>query len=51
MYMTRAGLDAAELELRYRDSVVLPVHWGWVAREEWKLWAAIQELQRKVDDV
>ena len=32
MYMTRSGLDAAELELRCYDSAVMSAHWGWAAR-------------------
>ncbi len=43
MCMTRAGLDAAELELRGHDSAVVPA----------QLWIVIlqQQQQQQVDDV
>jgi hypothetical protein len=52
MCMTRSDLDAAELELRYHDSAVMPAHWWWAAKGEWKLWIVVlQQRQRQVDDV
>ena len=51
MCMTRSDLDAAELELRYHDSAVMPARRG-AARGEWKLWIVIlQQRQQQVDDV
>lgn len=48
MCMTRAGLDAAEWELRGHDSAVMSVYWPWVARGEW---IVILQRQREDDGV
>lgn len=49
MCMTRSGLDAAELELRYHDSAVVPAHRWWAAKGE--LIVSLQRRRRQVDDV